>query len=60
MKLRKNVQRVLEIILATAIILLFTTIESEWCFEYLVFFVTNLAIAFGTGLILSKFGRYEE
>ena len=60
MKLRKGVQRVLELILSIAIILLLTTIESDWTLEYLVFVVTNLAIASATGLTLKKFGRWEE
>ena len=39
--------------------MIMVTIESDWSIEYLVFFVTNLAIATATGLTLSKFGRYE-
>lgn len=60
MKLRKNVQRVLEVICCIAVIMLLTTIESEWSLEYLVFVVTNLAIACATGLTLKKFGRWED
>ena len=59
MKLRKNVQRVLEVICTISILMIMVTIESDWSIEYLVFFVTNLAIATATGLTLSKFGRYE-
>jgi len=59
MKLKKGVQRVLEIICTMAVMLLLTTIESEWSLEYLVFVMTNLAIASATGLTLKKFGRWE-
>ena len=59
MKLRKNVQRVLEIILTIAIILLLTTIESEWSLFYGLFVMTNLAVICATGITLKKFGRYE-
>ena len=60
MKLRKNVQRVLEFIFCLAVALLLMTIESEWCLEYLLFVVINLAVAGATGLTLQKFGRWEE
>ena len=59
MKMKKGVQRVLEIICTMAVMLLLTTIESEWSLEYLVFVITNLAIASATGLTLKKFGRWE-
>lgn len=59
MKLRKNVQRVLEVLCTMAIMLLLMSVESEWSLEYLVFVVTNLAIACATGLTLKKFGRWE-
>ena len=59
MKLKKGVQRVLAIICTMAVMLLLTTIESEWSLEYLVFVMTNLAIASATGLTLKKFGRWE-
>lgn len=59
MKLRKWVQRVLEVLCTIAIMMLLTTIESDWSLEYLVFVVTNLAIACATGLTLKKFGRWE-
>lgn len=59
MKLKKGVQRVLETICTMAVMLLLTTIESEWSLEYLVFVMTNLAIASATGLTLKKFGRWE-
>lgn len=59
MKLKKGVQRVLEVLCTMAVMLLLITIESEWSIEYLVFFTTNLAIASATGLTLKKFGRWE-
>ena len=59
MKLRKNIQRVLEVILVIALVMLLTTLESEWTLEYLVFVVTNLAIVCATGLTLKKYGRWE-
>lgn len=59
MKLKKGVQRVLEVLCTIAVMLLLTTIESEWSLEYLVFVMTNLAIASATGLTLKKFGRWE-
>lgn len=59
MKLKKGVQRVLEVLCTMAVMLLLVTIESEWSIEYLVFFTTNLAIASATGLTLKKFGRWE-
>lgn len=59
MKLRKNVQRVLEVLCTMAIMLLLMSVESEWSLEYLVFVVTNLTIACATGLTLKKFGRWE-
>lgn len=59
MKLRKWVQRFLEVLCTIAVMLLLTTIESDWSLEYLVFVITNLAIACATGLTLKKFGRWE-
>lgn len=59
MKLKKGVQRVFEVVFTIAIMLILTTIESDWSMEYLVFFTTNLAIASATGLTLKKFGRWE-
>lgn len=59
MKLKKGVQRVLEVLCTMAVMLLLITIESEWSIEYIVFFTTNLAIASATGLTLKKFGRWE-
>lgn len=59
MKLRKNVQLFLEIVAVISFILLATTIESEWCFEYLLFLFINSSILVGTSFILSKFGRWE-
>lgn len=59
MKLKKGVQRVFEVVFTIAVMLILTTIESEWSLEYLVFVITNLAIASATGLTLKKFGRWE-
>lgn len=59
MKLKKGVQRVFEVVFTIAVMLILTTIESDWSMEYLVFVMTNLAIASATGLTLKKFGRWE-
>lgn len=59
MKLRKSIQWVLEVVFTISLILIMTTIESEWCFEYLLFLFINVAIVIGVGFTLNKYGRWE-
>ncbi len=60
MKFKKNIQRGIETITAGALILLMTTIESDWTPEYLIFAGVNMALFITGALLLHKYGKYEE
>lgn len=59
MKLRKGVQGILVFIAILSTFAILTTIESVWCFEYIVFLFINISMLIGSSLILKKFGRWN-
>jgi len=58
--LKESVEKVLVIIMAISIVLLMTTLESQWTLNYGLFVVINVAIVTINGLILAKFGKKEQ
>lgn len=60
MKFKKEVQGIILVLTTTAFILLAITIESEWTKEYLIFAGINLLVLVVGGILLNKYGRFEE
>lgn len=58
--LKESVEKVLVIIMAISIVLLMTTLESQWTLNYGLFVVINVAIVTINGLILAKFSKKEQ
>lgn len=59
MKLNKTFQGVLGIIFAISMMLIITTIDSEWSIGYLIFLNVNVVLFVVSGLLLAKYGRWS-
>lgn len=59
MKFKKSIQGLVEVITVGALLLILTTIESEWNLEYLKFVGLNATIFITGALLLLKFGSAE-
>lgn len=57
MKFRKGIQGIVEVITTGALILILTTIESDWTLDYLAFAGINMMVLFAGGWLLHKYGR---
>ena len=57
MRFKKSIQGIVEVITTGALILILTTIESDWTLDYLIFLGINMAVLFAGGFLLSKYGR---
>ena len=59
MKLKNKVQRVLESLIAICFTALIVTIDNKFNIGYLAFELANIGIMVCSGIILTKYGRYE-
>ena len=59
MKLNKTIQGVLEVMSTMTIILILTTIDSEWSRIYLFFVLINILVFIASATLLVKFGRWS-
>lgn len=57
MKFRKGIQGIVEVITTGALILILTTIESDWTLDYLAFVGINMMVLLTGGWLLHKYGR---
>ena len=59
MKLNKTFQGVLGVIFVISMMLIITTIDSEWSIAYIVFLNVNVVLFVISGLLLAKYGRWS-